>query len=466
MAKDKTLYTCNACGGTTPRWLGKCPHCEAWNTLVEGVAEAPSAGGKNRFAALARSSEVTPLADIEARDVARTPTGHDELDRVLGGGIVEGGVVLIGGDPGIGKSTLLLQALDSLQRQSAAPAPGARRGTLYVTGEESGAQVALRARRLGLEGSQVPVLAEIQLEKILATLDSVRPAVAVIDSIQTVYSEQLSSAPGSVAQVRECAAHLTRAAKASGTAIVLVGHVTKEGALAGPRVLEHMVDTVLYFEGDTHSSFRLIRAIKNRFGAVNEIGVFAMTEKGLKGVSNPSAIFLSQHAEPVPGSCVLVTLEGTRPMLVEIQALVDSGGPSPRRLSVGLERDRLAMLLAVLHRHAGVACMDQDVFVNAVGGVRISEPAADLAVMLAITSSLRGKALPKGFIAFGEVGLAGEVRPAPRGQERLKEAAKLGFSVAVVPKANAPKKADKAFEGLTIHAVDRIEEAMSLVRGL
>jgi len=467
MAKDKTLYTCNACGGTTPRWLGKCPHCEAWNTLVEGVAEAPSAGGKNRFAALARSSEVTPLADIEARDVERTPTGHDELDRVLGGGIVEGGVVLIGGDPGIGKSTLLLQALDSLQRQSAAPAPVARRGTLYVTGEESGAQVALRARRLGLEGSRVPVLAEIQLEKILATLESVRPAVAVIDSIQTVYSEQLSSAPGSVAQVRECAAHLTRAAKASGTAIVLVGHVTKEGALAGPRVLEHMVDTVLYFEGDTHSSFRLIRAIKNRFGAVNEIGVFAMTDKGLKGVSNPSAIFLSQHAEPVPGSCVMVTLEGSRPLLVEIQALVDDGGPSPRRLSVGLERDRLAMLLAVLHRHAGVACLDQDVFVNAVGGVRIGEPAADLAVMLAITSSLRGKPLPKGLVAFGEVGLAGEVRPAPRGQDRLREAAKLGFSTAIVPRANLPRKGDaKALEGLEVIGVDRIEEALQRVRGL
>ena len=457
MAKEKTIYTCNECGGTSPRWLGKCPHCNAWNTLVESVAESAGAG-KNRFASLAPASAVTPLADIEATDVQRTPTGLGELDRVLGGGIVEGGVVLIGGDPGIGKSTLLLQALDALQKQSL--------NTLYVTGEESGAQVALRSRRLGLDGSQVKVLAEIQLEKILATLAAHQPAIAVIDSIQTVYSEQLTSAPGSVAQVRECAAHLTRAAKASGTAIVLVGHVTKEGALAGPRVLEHMVDTVLYFEGDTHSSYRLIRAIKNRFGAVNEIGVFAMTERGLKGVSNPSAIFLSQHAEPVPGSCVLVTLEGTRPMLVEIQALVDSGGPSPRRLSVGLERDRLAMLLAVLHRHAGVACMDQDVFVNAVGGVRISEPAADLAVMLAITSSLRGKALPKGFIAFGEVGLAGEVRPAPRGQERLKEAAKLGFSVAVVPKANAPKKSDKAFEGLTIHTVERIEEAMSLVRGL
>ena len=417
---------------------------------------------KNRYSqqyvGLAKASEVTPLADIDATDMQLTPTGHDELDRVLGGGIVEGGVVLIGGDPGIGKSTLLLQALDALQR--------AGQSTLYVTGEESGAQIALRSRRLGLEGSQVKVLAEIQLEKILATLEATQPTIAVIDSIQTVYSDQLTSAPGSVAQVRECAAHLTRMAKSSGVCIVLVGHVTKEGALAGPRVLEHMVDTVLYFEGDTHSSFRLVRAIKNRFGAVNEIGVFAMTEKGLKGVSNPSAIFLSQHTEPVPGSCVMVTLEGTRPMLVEIQALVDSGGPSPRRLSVGLDKDRLAMLLAVLHRHAGVACMDQDVFVNAVGGVRISEPAADLAVMLAITSSLRGKSLPKGFIAFGEVGLAGEVRPAPRGQERLKEAAKLGFSVAIVPKANAPKKNDKAFEGLTIHAVERIEQALEVVRSL
>ena len=454
MAKEKTVYVCSDCGGNSPKWLGKCPACNAWNTLIESVADNPSAV-KNRFAALAKTAEIATLGEIDAVDMARIPTGHEELDRVLGGGMVEGGVVLIGGDPGIGKSTLLLQALDSLQRSG--------QHTLYVTGEESGAQVALRARRLGLDGSQVKVLAEIQLEKILATLESTRPDIAVIDSIQTVYSDQLSSAPGSVAQVRECAAHLTRAAKASGVSIVLVGHVTKEGALAGPRVLEHMVDTVLYFEGDTHSSFRLVRAIKNRFGAVNEIGVFAMTEKGLKGVSNPSAIFLSQHAEPVPGSCVMVTLEGTRPLLVEIQALVDSGGPSPRRLSVGLARDRLALLRAVLHRHAGVACMDQDVFVNAVGGVRISEPAADLAVLLAITSSLRGKPLPKGFFAFGEVGLAGEVRPAPRGQERLREAAKLGFSVALVPKANAPKK---AIEGLTIHAVERVEQAMELVRSL
>ncbi len=451
MSKAKSLYTCSECGGTTPKWLGKCPSCDAWNTLIESVAEAPS---KHRYQSLAAAQPVATLSQIEASEVDRQPTGIDELDRVLGGGIVAGGVVLIGGDPGIGKSTLLLQALDSLSRSVP---------TLYVTGEESGAQVALRSRRLGLNGSQVRVLAEIQLEKIAATIDVEQPAVCVIDSIQTMYSDQLSSAPGSVAQVRECAAQLTRTAKRSGTTIVLVGHVTKEGALAGPRVLEHIVDTVLYFEGDTHSSFRLVRAIKNRFGAVNEIGVFAMTERGLKGVANPSAIFLSTHGDPVAGSCVLVTLEGTRPMLVEIQALVDSGGPSPRRLSVGLERDRLAMMLAVLHRHAGIACFDQDVFVNAVGGVRISEPAADLAVMIAIQSSLRGKPLPRGFIAFGEVGLAGEVRPAPRGQERLKEAAKLGFSVALVPKANAPKK---PIEGLTIHPVERIEQAIDLTRSL
>jgi DNA repair protein RadA/Sms len=450
---QRTEYTCRECGGASPKWLGRCPHCGEWNTLEETPVEKAGAA-KNRFQALAKSQPVATLADIEAAEVEREASGIDELDRVLGGGLVAGGVVLIGGDPGIGKSTLLLQAADAVS---------VRCKVLYVTGEESGAQVALRARRLGLAGQAVRVLAEIQLERILAALDAERPALAVIDSIQTLYSEQLTSAPGSVAQVRECAAQLTRVAKASGTAVVLVGHVTKEGAIAGPRVLEHIVDTVLYFEGDTHSSFRLVRAIKNRFGAVNEIGVFAMTDRGLKGVANPSAIFLSTQGEPVPGACVLVTLEGTRPLLVEVQALVDSGGPSPRRLSVGLDRDRLAMLLAVLHRHAGVNCLDQDVFVNAVGGVRIGEPAADLAVLLAIQGSLRGRALPRGFIAFGEVGLAGEVRPAPRGQERLKEAAKLGFSVAVVPKANAPKK---AIEGLTVHAVERIEQAIDAVRAL
>jgi DNA repair protein RadA/Sms len=454
MAKQKTNYICTECGATSAKWEGQCKSCDAWNTLVESVVENTSPV-KNRFASLAKSAEVKTLSDIEATDIDRTPTGIEELDLVLGGGFVEGGVVLIGGDPGIGKSTLLLQALDALQQ--------AGHPTLYVTGEESGAQIALRSRRLGHHNSQVKVQAEIQLEKILATLEATAPRFAVVDSIQTLYSDQLTSAPGSVAQVRECAAHLTRFAKASGVCLILIGHVTKDGSLAGPRVLEHMVDTVLYFEGETHSNFRLVRAIKNRFGAVNSVGVFAMTEHGLKGVSNPSAIFLGQHSSPVPGSCVMVTLEGTRPMLVEIQALVDSGGPNPRRLSVGLERDRLAMLLAVLHRHAGISCMDQDVFVNAVGGMRISEPASDLAVMLSITSSLRGKAMPNGFFAFGEVGLAGEVRPAPGGQQRLKEAAKLGFSVAVVPKANVPKK---PIEGLTIHAVERIEEAIEIVRTL
>ena len=369
---------------------------------------------------------------------------------MLGGGIVEGGVVLIGGDPGIGKSTLLLQALDSLQR--------AGQATLYVTGEESGAQVALRARRLGLDGSRVNVLAEIQLEKILATLDAHRPSVAVIDSIQTVYSDQLTSAPGSVAQVRECAAHLTRCAKASGVAIVLVGHVTKEGALAGPRVLEHIVDTVLYFEGDSHSSYRMIRAIKNRFGAANELGVFAMTDRGLKGVSNPSAIFLSSYRDDVSGSCVLVTQEGTRPLLVEIQALVDDAhGFQPKRLTVGLEQNRLAMLMAVLNRHAGIACFDQDVFLNAVGGVKINEPAADLAVILAMVSSLRNKSLPEKLVVFGEVGLSGEVRPVTRGQERLKEAAKLGFERAIVPAANKPRQ---AIDGLEVIGVERLSEAV------
>ena len=451
----KTVYTCRECAGTSAKWLGKCPHCNAWNTLDETVAEPAGAPGRNsRFQALAKSQPVATLSEIETTAVERVSTGQEELDRVLGGGIVAGGVVLMGGDPGIGKSTLLLQALDAMST---------RLKVLYVTGEESGSQVAMRAQRLGLPGTRVRVLAEIRLESIAAAIELEAPDFCVIDSIQTVYSDQFSAAPGSVTQVRECAAQLTRIAKTRGCTMVLVGHVTKEGALAGPRVLEHIVDTVLYFEGDTHSSFRLVRAIKNRFGAVNEIGVFAMTERGLKGVSNPSAIFLSTHGEPVPGSCVMVTLEGTRPLLVEIQALVDSGGPSPRRLSVGLDRDRLAMLLAVLHRHAGVSCMDQDVFVNAVGGVRIAEPAADLAVLLAIQGSLRGRALPRGFFAFGEVGLAGEVRPAPRGQERLKEAAKLGFSVAVVPKANAPKKPP---EGLTVHAVERIEQAIDVVRGL
>jgi DNA repair protein RadA/Sms len=385
--------------------------------------------------------------------VPRFGTGIEEFDRVLGGGLVPGGVVLIGGDPGIGKSTLLLQALANIARL---------KRVLYVSGEESGAQIAMRAKRLAVEAGELKLQAEIQLEKILGTLVDHKPEVVVIDSIQTMYSDALSSAPGSVAQVRECAAQLTRAAKMSGITIIMVGHVTKEGALAGPRVLEHIVDTVLYFEGDTHSSFRLVRAVKNRFGAVNELGVFAMTEKGLKGVSNPSALFLSQHENQVPGSCVMVTQEGTRPLLVEIQALVDSSHvPNARRLSVGLEQNRLAMLLAVLHRHAGIAAFDQDVFINAVGGVKITEPAADLAVLLAINSSMRNKPLPRGLVVFGEVGLAGEIRPAPRGQERLREAAKLGFSIAMIPKANAPKQ---KIEGLKVIAVERIDEALQRIR--
>jgi len=377
------------------------------------------------------------------------PTGITELDRVLGGGIVKGGVILIGGDPGIGKSTLLLQALALLSRSLP---------TLYVSGEESARQVALRAKRLNLDAADLPLLAEIQLEKILAVLDERKPYVAVIDSIQTVFSEALQSAPGSVAQVRECAAQLTRYAKRAGTSLFLVGHVTKEGALAGPRVLEHMVDTVLYFEGDTGSSFRLVRAFKNRFGAVNELGVFAMTETGLKNVANPSALFLSRHGQPVPGTCVVVTQEGSRPLLVEIQALVDTANAAnPRRLSVGLENNRLAMLLAVLHRHAGIACADQDVFINAVGGVKIAEPAADLAVLSAIVSSIKSKPVREKLIIFGEVGLAGEIRPVQRGQERLKEAAKLGFTEAIIPVANKPKQ---KIAGMEILAVNRLDEAL------
>src|SRR6185436_12285588 len=348
---------------------------------------------------------------------------------------------------------LLLQALAIL---------GASCKAIYVSGEESAQQIALRARRLAVDAAALNLLAEIQLEKILSVLTAQHPDVAVIDSIQTVYSEALQSAPGSVAQVRECAAQLTRFAKSSGTALLLVGHVTKEGALAGPRVLEHIVDTVLYFEGDTHSSFRLVRAIKNRFGAINELGVFAMTERGLRGISNPSALFLSQHGAQVAGSCVMVTQEGSRPLLVEVQALVDEAhAPNPRRLSVGLEQNRLAMLLAVLHRHAGIVAFDQDVFVNAVGGVKIDEPAADLPVLLAIVSSLRNKPLPEKLVAFGEIGLAGEVRPVQRGQERLREAAKLGFKLAIIPKANAPRT---AIEGIEVVGVERVEEAVARVR--
>jgi DNA repair protein RadA/Sms len=447
VARERTQHVCSECGGTTAKWQGRCPHCGAWNTLGEVPVE--SRVEAHRYQSLAPTHDVVLLDAVPAEEAQRIATGIDEFDRVLGGGLVEGSVVLIGGDPGIGKSTLLLQTLAKLS---------AAHPVLYVTGEESASQVALRARRLGAGDARLPLLAEIELERIVATVQTRRPAVVVIDSIQTLYSSQLQSAPGSVAQVRECAAQLTRLSKQIGVAVVMIGHVTKEGTLAGPRVLEHMVDTVLYFEGDAHSSYRLVRAFKNRFGAVNELGVFAMTDRGLRGVANPSALFLSQHTGSVPGSCVLVTQEGSRPLLVEIQALVDTAHvPNPRRLSVGLEHNRLAMLLAVLHRHAGIACYDQDVFINAVGGVRIGEPAADLAVLLAIVSSLKNRALPRGLAVFGEVGLAGEIRPAPRGQERLREAGKLGFSRLLIPRANAPKRAS---EGVETIALDRIDQAL------
>jgi DNA repair protein RadA/Sms len=449
MKKPKTAYVCSECGATALQWFGSCPSCGTAGTLSETISERGS-GFRPKSA-----PETVGLAEVQPKDLERIPTGIGELDRALGGGLVAGQVVLLGGDPGIGKSTLLLQALTSMASTGA---------LIYVTGEESVEQVALRARRLALEAASVRIAAETQLERVLGALESARPRVAVIDSIQTLWSESLQSAPGSVAQVRECAAQLTRHAKRAGTALFLVGHVTKEGAIAGPRVLEHIVDTVLYFEGDPHSSFRLVRAAKNRFGAVNELGVFAMTDKGLRGVANPSALFLSQHPRAVPGSCVLATLEGTRPLLVEIQALVDPAHtPNPRRLSVGLEANRLAMLLAVLHRHAGIATWEQDVFVNAVGGVRIGEPAADLAVCLAVVSSFSDRPIPAKVLAFGEIGLAGEVRPAVRGQERLREAAKLGFEKAIVPKANLPKA---KIAGLETIAVERIDQAVRLLREL
>ena len=448
MAKPKTAFVCTDCGASALQWFGACPSCGAAGTLTETVADR---GGRR----LAGDAVPIALSTIETQEVERMPTGLGELDRVLGGGLVAGQVVLIGGDPGIGKSTLLLQALASL---------GGVCKTLYVSGEESADQVAMRARRLSLAAGGVDLLAEIQLEKITATLDARKPRVAVVDSIQTLWSDLLQSAPGSVAQVRECAAQLARHAKRSGTALFIIGHVTKEGAIAGPRVLEHIVDTVLYFEGDPHSAFRLVRAVKNRFGAVNELGVFAMTDKGLRAVTNPSAFFLSRHGADVAGSCVLATLEGTRPLLVEIQALVDSAhAPNPRRLTVGLEQNRLAMLLAVLHRHAGIATMDQDVFVNAVGGVRIAEPAADLAVSLAVVSSLGNRPIPGKLVVFGEIGLAGEVRPAPRGQDRLKEAAKLGFERAIIPKANLPKG---KIAGLEVIAIERVDQAVAALRNL
>jgi DNA repair protein RadA/Sms len=452
MARDKLLYSCTECGAQAPKWSGQCPDCGAWNTLVEAIASRPVTRNP-RFSGYVGNSTVQSLADTQAAPEARTPTGLTELDRVLGGGIVAGSVVLIGGDPGIGKSTLLLQMLAALSASLA---------TLYVTGEESVQQVGLRAQRLGLPTANLRLLTETQVEQILAIGQREKPQLMVIDSIQTTYTDLLQSAPGSVAQVRESAAQFVRYAKQTGTALYLVGHVTKEGTLAGPRVLEHMVDTVLYFEGDSSSSYRVIRAIKNRFGAVNELGVFAMTEKGLREISNPSAIFLSRHEKPVAGSVIMVTREGSRPLLVEMQALVDeSHGANPRRVTLGLDQNRLAMLLAVLHRHGGVAMYDQDVFVNVVGGVRVTETGADLAVVLAALSSLRNRPLPMDLVVFGEIGLAGEIRPVQNGQERLREAAKHGFKRAIIPKANAPKTPVK---GIEVQAVQRLTEALALLR--
>jgi DNA repair protein RadA/Sms len=450
MVKVKTVYTCTQCGAQAPQWAGQCGDCGVWNTLVEETA-APPTQRHSRFAGYAPGldTQVQRLIEITLHDHPRFPTGLSELDRTLGGGLVAGSVVLIGGNPGIGKSTLLLQALCHLSQQFPA---------LYVTGEESLQQVAMRSHRLGLPHDKLQVVAETQVERIVQLAMQYKPRFMVVDSIQTVYTELLQSAPGGVGQVRESAAQLVRYAKQMGTALFLVGHVTKEGTLAGPRVLEHMVDTVLYFEGESESQWRIIRAVKNRFGAVNELGVFGMTERGLREVNNPSAIFLSRGGESAAGSVVTVTWEGSRPLLVEVQALVDESHlANPRRVTVGLEQNRLAMLLAVLHRHGGVASYNQDVFVNVVGGVRIIETAADLALLFAILSSLKNRPLPADLVLFGEVGLSGEIRPVQSGQERLREVAKHGFKHAIVPSANKPKK---NMEGLNVIAVSTLAEAL------
>lgn len=448
--KTKTIYTCTGCGAQSVKWLGQCPDCHAWNTYIEEIA-TPTATRYTNYSGQVSNQSIV-LANVMVQQEARLLTGLPELDRVLGGGLVPGSVVLIGGDPGIGKSTLLLQTLCSLSQFHE---------TLYITGEESLQQVAMRARRLGLAEDKLKLFPETQIEKIINLAGQQHPGILAIDSIQTMYTEAVQSAPGAVSQVRESAAQLVRYAKQTGTALFLIGHVTKEGTLAGPRVLEHMVDTVLYFEGERDHRFRIIRAIKNRFGAVNELGIFAMTDKGLRTITNPSAIFLSHQREQNAGSVVMSTWEGTRPLLVEIQALVDQSHlANPRRVTVGLEQNRLAMLLAVLHRHGGIATYDQDVFVNAVGGVKVSETAADLAILLAILSSLRSKPLPASLMVFGEVGLAGEIRPVQSGQERLNEAQKHGFKKAIVPKGNAPKQKTAGFD---VIAVQTLSEALQAV---
>lgn len=454
MAKAKTVYACTSCGAQFPKWTGQCQDCGDWNTLQEelGIARStPSSANPKaaRFEGFAPKADVQKLPRVSTQSAPRSGTGLKELDRVLGGGLVPGSIILLGGDPGIGKSTLILQSLALLSES---------KSTLYVTGEESAEQVALRAHRLGVQNADLALLADNQLESILDVAITHKPDVLVVDSIQTLYTDTLQSAPGSVAQVRETASRLVRYGKQTKTVVILVGHVTKEGALAGPRVLEHMVDTVLYFEGEQNSTFRLIRAIKNRFGAVNEIGVFAMTDSGLKEVSNPSAMFIKRTQEDATGSVVLVSQEGTRPLLVEVQALVDQSSlANPRRVTVGLDNQRLSMLLAVVNRHAGFSLYDQDVFVNVIGGVKVHEPAADLAILLAVLSSFRNRGLPPGLAVFGEIGLTGEVRPVQRGLDRIKEVEKLGFTRLIMPQGN---KSGIKSSKLDIVTVNNLEQAV------
>ncbi len=457
MAKAKTAFVCSDCGAEYAKWQGQCGACKTWNTLVAfnpGTADSGAASRRQGYAGA--RSEVTPLAEIDLAELPRFPSGIAELDRVLGGGLVPGSVVLIGGNPGAGKSTLLLQVMCLLAGQG--------REALYVTGEESPQQVGMRAQRLQLPRDNLKLLAETGVEPVLKAAARTKPELLVVDSIQVMHSSELPSAPGSVTQVRECAAHLIQHAKQSGTVLFLVGHVTKEGNLAGPKVLEHMIDCFVMLEGGTESRYRILRAHKNRFGAVNELGVFAMTETGLKEVRNPSAIFLARAEEEAPGSLVVALWEGTRPLLVEIQALVDASAlGNPRRVAVGLEHNRLAMLLAVLHRHGGLFMADQDVFVNVVGGVKVTETSADLALLLAIVSSFRDRPLPRDLLVFGEVGLAGEIRPVPGGQERLREAAKHGFRHAIIPAANQPRK---PIQALTTHPAANVTQALEAAESL
>jgi DNA repair protein RadA/Sms len=447
MAKFKEVFICQNCGANASKWQGQCAACGEWNTLV---AEVLQANPRKAASKGPRRDDVSSSLAAEAIiESPRLPTGSAELDRVLGGGLVPGSVTLIGGDPGIGKSTLMLQAAAAFDGSGA---------VLYATGEESLKQVALRGRRLGLESSTARLIAETCVEDIVGSASSLSARVLIVDSIQTMHSERVDAAPGAVSQLRECTAELVRFAKASGTAVLLVGHVTKEGQIAGPRVLEHMVDTVLYFESDTGSRYRVLRSVKNRFGAANEIGVFAMLEQGLREVTNPSAIFLSRHAEPVPGSVITVMREGTRSLLIEVQVLADVAlSANPRRVAVGIDGNRLTMLLAVAHRHAGLLLHGQDVFANVVGGVRLAETAGDLAIVMAARSSLKDLPVPNSLIAFGELGLAGEIRPVPFGEERLREAAKHGFKMAIVPEANVPKRPP---DGMAVRGVTRLNQAL------